>query len=503
VFHPKQYENIYFDWLENQLPWCISRQLWWGHRIPAWYDEAGNIYVAETEEEAQAQAGAGVELTRDEDVLDTWFSSALWPFSTLGWPEETPDVQTMLARYYPGSVLVTGFDIITFWVSRMMMMGLHFMGDVPFKDVYIHALVRDSKGHKMSKSKGNVIDPLELTDKFGADALRFTLAAMATQGRDIRLSEDRVAGYRNFATKLWNAARYCEMNACAPRAGFDPATVEAVPNKWIIGAVAEARAAIDTAIAEYRFNEAAGAIYQFTWGTFCDWYLEFTKPILQEEGHALADETRAVTGWVLEQIFIMLNPFMPFITESLYAQLAERKEGDRLLTYDYAPYGPALAAPEATGEMGWLIRLISEIRSVRANMNVPAGAKIDLLVKDAGTQTQDRLARYDEIIRRMARLKTVNLSQDVPAGSLQTVLDEATLILPVADIIDLDAERARLEKQITKLEDDIRAIEKKLGNKAFVDNAPADIVEEQKSRRAEAEAMREKLSQALRQLAAA
>ncbi|MCB1562388.1 MAG: valine--tRNA ligase [Alphaproteobacteria bacterium] len=504
TFHPKQYENIYFDWLENQLPWCISRQLWWGHRIPAWYDEAGHVYVAETEEEAQAEAGAGVTLTRDEDVLDTWFSSALWPFSTLGWPEETPDVQKMLERYYPGDVLVTGFDIITFWVSRMMMMGLHFMGDVPFKDVYIHALVRDSKGQKMSKSKGNVIDPLELTDKFGADALRFTLAAMATQGRDIRLSEDRVAGYRNFATKLWNAARYCEMNNCAPRPGFNPAAVEAVPNKWIIGAVIEAREAIDTAIAEYRFNEAAGAIYQFTWGTFCDWYLEFTKPILQEESHALAEETRAATGWVLEQILIMLNPFMPFITEELYAQLAERKKDDRLVTYDYASYGSDLAAPEAAEEMDWLIRLISEIRSVRANMNVPAGAKIDLLVKDTDVGTQERLARYDEIIKRMARLESIaQAGSAVPAGSLQAILDEATLIMPVADIIDLDAERTRLEKQITKLEDDIRAIEKKLGNKAFVDNAPADIVEEQKSRRAEAEATREKLAQALKQLAAA
>ncbi|MCC6597490.1 MAG: valine--tRNA ligase [Alphaproteobacteria bacterium] len=500
VFVPKSWENTYFEWMKNIQPWCISRQLWWGHRIPAWYGPDGEIFVAEDEDEAHKDAdafyGESVSLRRDDDVLDTWFSSALWPFSTLGWPSEDPDTKNMLARYYPGDVLVTGFDIIFFWVARMMMMGLHFMDDVPFRTVYMHALVRDSKGQKMSKSKGTVMDPLELVEKYGADAIRFTLTAMAAQGRDIKLSEDRVEGYRNFSTKLWNAARYCEMNACMPNVGFDPQAVRYTPNLWIVGQLAEAQAQIDAAMAEFKFNEAAGAIYQFVWGTFCDWYLEFTKPVLQGGG-PVADEIRATTGWVLQQILVLLNPFMPYITEELHKATG----GEALLISTHWPeYPDSLRGGAPVLEMDWLIRLISEIRSVRADMNVPAGAKIRLLVKDAGAATKTRLEEYGEIIQRMARIETISLSDSVPKGSIQVVLDEALLILPIADIIDLDAERARLRKQLEKLEQDLQKTRQKLDNEQFVQNAPPEIITEHKERVTDALALQEKLTQALAQL---
>lgn len=503
-FVPKNWENTYFEWMKNIQPWCISRQLWWGHRIPAWYGPDGEIFVAEEEDDAYKDAdafyGESVTLRRDDDVLDTWFSSALWPFSTLGWPSEDPQTARMLERYYPGDVLVTGFDIIFFWVARMMMMGLHFMGDVPFRTVYMHALVRDAKGQKMSKSRGNVMDPLDLVEKYGADALRFTLTAMAAQGRDIRLSEERVEGYRNFATKLWNAARYCEMNACAPLEGFDPSAVEYAPNRWILGQLAETQGAIDRAMAGFRFNEAAAAIYQFVWGTFCDWYLEFTKPVLQGGGDA-ADEIRRTTGWVLQQIFILLNPFMPYITEELHEAMGGRGQ---LIAERWPEYPAGWTGGTAAAEMDWLIRLVSEIRSVRADMNVPAGAKIRLLVRDAGAETQKRLETYEEIIRRMARIESVSLiTGEPPKGSIQTVLGEALLILPIADIIDLDAERARLKKQIEKLEQDLSKTRQKLDNADFMRNAPAEIVAEYKERISEGETLRDKLSQALRQLEAA
>ena len=505
TFHPKQYENMYFDWVDNQLPWCISRQLWWGHQIPAWYDQDGNIFVAETEEEAREQAGPDAKLRRDSDVLDTWYSSALWPFSTIGWPDE-PDEETaqkMLERYYPGDVLVTGFDIITFWVSRMMMMGLYFMNEVPFRDVYIHALVRDAKGQKMSKSKGNVMDPLDLIDKFGADALRFTLTAMAAQGRDIKLSEERLEGYRNFATKLWNAARYCEMNNCLPDGKFDPASATLTLNKWIIGETAAAKEAIDKALAEYRFNEAANAIYGFVWGTFCDWYLEFTKPLLQGGGEE-AGEIRKTTGWVLDQILVMLNPFMPFITEELYAAIAKREKGERLLTSSWPEYDEKLKDDAAKDKIEWLKGMIGEIRSVRSDMNVPAGAKIRLLVKDACDKTKEGLQAYETILKQMARLSDIEIIDgEAPKGAVQTIVDQTTLILPIADIIDLDAERARLKKQLEKLESDISKIDQQLGNEKFVENAPEEIIEEKKALKEQASLRHEKLSQALRQLEAA
>ncbi|MGZ9096671.1 MAG: valine--tRNA ligase [Micavibrio sp.] len=502
-FVPKNWENTYFNWMENIQPWCVSRQLWWGHQIPAWYGPDGSIFVEETEEEAYAAArkqfGDKVRLERDEDVLDTWFSSALWPFSTLGWPDKTPE----LNKYYPGDVLTTSFDIIFFWVARMMMMGIHFMGEVPFKKVYIHALIRDAKGQKMSKSKGNVIDPLDLVNKYGADALRFTLAAMAAQGRDIKLSDDRVEGYRNFATKIWNSARYCQMNHCIPDTDFDPATVTAIPNKWVINQVTELEAAISKGIESYKFNDAATAIYQFIWGTFCDWYLEFTKPVIQGDGNPLAEETRRTTAWVLDQALLLLNPFMPFITEELYNEMAERPLNKMLISSEWPQYPNHLKDPEAAAEMDWMIRLITEIRSVRADMNVPAAAKINLLVKGANAVTQARLTTYDEIIRRMARLETIGLTGEAPKGAIHAVVDEATIILPIADIIDLDKERSRLRKEIEKLNAELAKIHTKMADKKFVDNAPEEIIEEQRTRQSNFQSTLNKLSQALKQLEAA
>ncbi|NQZ14194.1 MAG: valine--tRNA ligase [Alphaproteobacteria bacterium] len=498
-FVPKQWENTYFHWMENIQPWCISRQLWWGHQIPAWYDEDGNVYVAASEEEAQAEAGADKKLTRDEDVLDTWFSSALWPFSTLGWPDKTPE----LDKYYPGDSLITGFDIIFFWVARMMMMGIHFMDDVPFKKVYIHALVRDGKGQKMSKSKGNVIDPLDLCDKFGADALRFTLTAMAAQGRDVRLSEDRVAGYRNFSTKLWNAARYCEMNDAMPRAGFDPSKVEHTLNKWIIGSVLDCQSAIDKALEGYRFNDAASAIYQFVWGTFCDWYLEFTKPLINGDDDAVKAEVQATTGWVLEQILRLLNPFMPFITEELYASIAKRDADDLLLGSSWPVYDASLKDECADKQIDWLMGIISEIRSVRADMNVPAKAQIDLMVKDACDMSKSGLERFEPMIKAMARVNGIEHVEEAPKGSIQTVVEPITLILPIADIIDLDQERARLEKEIDKLNDNIKKISQQLDNEKFVANAPEEVIEEKRTIVANDEEKKKKLKTALDQLNAA
>ncbi len=499
-FVPRNWESTYFEWMKNIQPWCISRQLWWGHQIPAWFAPDGTVFVDENEAGAQAQAdkhfGEKVTLKRDEDVLDTWFSSALWPFSTLGWPDKAPEV----ARYYPGDVLVTGFDIIFYWVARMMMFGIHFTGEVPFRDVYMHALVRDAKGQKMSKSKGNVMDPLDLIDKFGADALRFTLAAMAAQGRDIKLSEDRVEGYRHFGTKLWNASRYCEMNGCLPSPGFDPGSVTYVPNKWIVHSVLETKGNLERAMEEYKFNEAALGLYQFVWGTFCDWYLEFTKPVLASGDAALKKETHDTTGWVLDQVLILLNPVMPFITEELYASIGRRPAGALLLTTPWPGYDKKLEDNLAAKEIDWLIRCVSEIRSVRADMNVPAKATIKLLVKDASAGSKKRFGSYEEIIKRMARIETIEHTAAAPKGSIQTVLDEATLVLPIADIIDLDKERERLRKEIGRLEGEIVKVDQKLGNEQFVSNAPEEIIVEHKQRKAAAEIARNKLTQALKQL---
>lgn len=499
-FVPKQWENTYFSWLENIQPWCISRQLWWGHQIPAWYGPDGTVFVEQDEQTAQAAAlahyGQPVPLTRDNDVLDTWFSSALWPFSTLGWPDKTPE----LDRYYPGDVLVTGFDIIFFWVARMMMMGLHFMGDVPFREIYIHALVRDEKGEKMSKTKGNVIDPLDMIAKFGSDAMRFTLLSMAAQGRDIRLSEQRIEGYRNFCTKLWNAARYCEMNSASVPAGFNPASASLTVNRWIVGELALATKAVGNAIEEYRFNEAAQAAYSFVWHNFCDWYLEFTKPILNGEDEAAKAETRAVTGWVLEHILHLLNPMMPFITEELWASLGR---AEALIGAGWPDLPASLVDAAASAEMQWVIDMISQVRTIRSEMNVPPGAEIPALLKDASPVDAQRLAGNLALLKRLARLSSVEIiTGEPPKGSAQAVVGEAVLVLPLGGIIDLDLERARLAKEIGKEQGEIDKIDKKLGNADFVARAPAEVVETQRQRRADGEARIAKLQAALTRLSA-
>ncbi|MCB1537643.1 MAG: class I tRNA ligase family protein, partial [Alphaproteobacteria bacterium] len=494
VFVPKQWENTYFAWMRSIEPWCISRQLWWGHQIPAWYGPDGKIFVAESETDAQKEADAHYgeprTLTRDPDVLDTWFSSALWPFSTLGWPDQTPE----LKKYYPGDVLITGFDIIFFWVARMMMMGIHFMGDVPFKTVYMHALVRDAKGQKMSKTKGNVIDPLELTKTYGADAVRFTLCAMAAQGRDIRMSDKRVEGYRNFATKLWNAARYLEMHGAKPETGFDPAAATHVLNRWIVGETVKCAGAIEKALGDYKFNDAAGAIYDFVWGTFCDWYLELTKPLLDSEAGA---EIKATAAWVFDRILMMLNPFMPFISEELYAGITDRS-GERLIAARWPEFA-FTPDQDAAAEIAQLQAIVSDIRSVRTDMNVPAAAMLNLQVRGAKPDDTAMLARHDAVLKRLARLETVTMSDaPAPKGAIQSIVGALTLVLPVAELIDIDKERARLKKEIERQTSELKKIDAKLGNEQFVANAPEEIITEQQGRKAEAQAVIAKLSSALK-----
>ena len=500
VFVPRQWENTYFEWMRNIQPWCVSRQLWWGHQIPAWYGHDGHIFVELTQSEAEAAArahyGKDTELVRDEDVLDTWFSSALWPFSTLGWPDETPEVE----RYYPTDVLVTGFDIIFFWVARMMMMGLHFMGEAPFHTIYIHALVRDEKGAKMSKSKGNVMDPLELIDDLGADALRFTLAAMAAQGRDIKLARSRVEGYRNFATKLWNLTRFCQMNDCAPDPNFDPVSCELTVNRWIVGELAKAAQRVSLAIDAYKFNEAADALYHFAWGTFCDWYIEFIKPVLMGDEGAARAETRACAAWALGQIFHLLHPFMPFISEELWEVLSV--DGEPLVRSPWPDVSDEVVDDSAAAEMDWVIRLIGQVRTVRAELNVPAGSKIGMRLLGANPESQSRVEAHDEVIRRLARLSSVQLDGETPKGSVQAVLDEATIVLPLAGVIDVDEEKQRLSREIKKAQGEIAKIDKKLGNEKFLSKAPAEVIEEQRRRRAEEEQTQTKLGDALERLAA-
>ncbi len=498
-FVPKNWEKTYFEWLENIQPWCVSRQLWWGHRIPAWYDEDGNAYVEETEEAALATArakrGDGVTLTRDEDVLDTWFSSALWPFSTLGWPEKTPE----LARYYPTSALVTGFDIIFFWVARMMMMGLYFMDEVPFRDVYIHALVRDEKGAKMSKSKGNVIDPLRLIDEYGADALRFTLAAMAAQGRDIKLSTQRVEGYRNFATKLWNASRFAEINGCVRVAGYDPRANKITLNRWIVGEATRTTADVSAAIEAYRFNDAANAVYRFVWSVFCDWYVELAKPLLQGVDGADKDETRATTAFVLDQIYALLHPFMPFLTEELWAiKGADGPKRETMLALASWPSLTGLEDAEAESEIGWVVDLISEVRSLRAEMNLTS--ETELLLIGADDALKARATRWDETILKMARLSQIGFAEAAPKSSAQIIVRGGVAAMPLEGVIDLGAERARLAKEIGKLEGELKKLDAKLANEGFLAKAEEEVIDEHRERREETAARVEKLNAALTRL---
>jgi valyl-tRNA synthetase len=539
-FVPKSWEKTYFDWMRNIRPWCISRQLWWGHQIPAWYGLAAGsgagggedaatktqIFVAHGEAEALQQArryyasdavavvadaaaaralcaAAGAApahgIWRDVDVLDTWFSSALWPFSTLGWPESTKE----LARYYPTSVLVTAFDIIFFWVARMLMLATHFMREVPFRDVYIHALVLDPRGQKMSKTKGNVVDPLDIIDRFGADSLRFTLAVMAAQGRNIRLSEQRVEGYRNFATKLWNAARFAAMNACIPVEDFDPRMARGTLNRWIAGEVERCTAAVTAGIEGYKFNEAASAIYEFVWASFCDWYLELAKPILGGDDEQAKAETRAMTAWVLEHILKLLHPFMPFVTEALWERLAAPK-GERrgLLCLSPWPRLEGLADRRADEEIGWLVKLVSEVRSVRSEMNVPAGALVPLFFVGAGSLARARAAQHEETIKRLARINEVSFAA-APRGSAQIVLEDTTAALPLGGVIDMDKERTRLAREIDQCLAEIKKIDGRLANHEFLAKAPPAVVEEARERRVDFAATIDKLKAALRRVDAA
>jgi valyl-tRNA synthetase len=525
-FVPKNWEKTYFEWMRNIQPWCISRQLWWGHQIPAWYGPDGMVFVALNETGAASAAAAHygkkirvfssqieastpkpdnpywdhVGIYRDEDVLDTWFSSALWPFSTLGWPDKTPE----LKRYYPTTVLVTGFDIIFFWVARMMMMGLHFMKEVPFHDVYIHALVRDEKGQKMSKSKGNVMDPLVLVDTYGADALRFTLAAMAAQGRDIKLSANRVEGYRNFATKLWNASRFAEMNECVRKRGFDPATVKETINRWIVGETERAAHAVTESIEAYKFNEAAAAIYEFVWGKFCDWYLELIKPTLTGDNDAAKKEARATVAWTLDQILKLLHPFMPFITEELWAHMVEHGERrENLLALSQWPRLSGLTDAAVEEEIGWVVRLVNEIRSVRTEMNVPAAAKIQLALPGASAAVKERARKHQETISRLARLEGIAFPKTAPKGAAMIVIGDTSAALPLAGVIDTGAEMKRLGREIEKAQGDLDKMDAKLSNPQFMAKAKEEAVEEARERKAELEEALKRLRAAVKRIEAA
>ena len=482
---PETWAKTWFNWLENIQPWCVSRQLWWGHRIPAWYAEDGHVFVAESEEEARAEAG-GKPLRQDEDVLDTWFSSALWPFATLGWPDETED----LKRHYANDVLISGFDILFFWDARMAMQGIEFMGEPPWKTLYLHGLVRDALGQKMSKSKGNTVDPLGLIDKYGADALRFTLAAMESQGRDIKLDEKRVEGYRNFATKLWNAARFLQMNGVGASQSIAAPEAELPVNRWIIGEVVETLGRLNRAFDELRYDDMANAIYHFTWATFCDWYVELIKGAFDEE-------TRRVATWAFDQILVMLHPLMPFITEELWAAMGERPY--ELIVAKW-PAPEAEVDREAKAELDWLIRLVSEVRSARTELNVPPAAKLHLFATDAPQRTADRLDRHFAMLSRLARLESIQLSAFDGSGAAQVVVDETSYALPLEGIIDLEAEKARLAKAVAAAEKDRDGLAARLANPAFAERAKPEAVEKARADHADKTAEAERYRAALERL---
>ncbi|MES1985155.1 MAG: valine--tRNA ligase [Pseudomonadota bacterium] len=483
---PKTWEKTYFNWMDNIQPWCVSRQLWWGHQIPAWFDDEGKAYVAEDEAAAQALAG-NKPLTRDPDVLDTWFSSALWPFGTLGWPEETQQV----SRHYPNDLLISGFDILFFWDARMAMQGIEFMGDVPWKKLYLHGLVRAADGSKMSKSKGNTVDPLGLIDQYGADALRFFMAAMESQGRDIKMDEKRVEGYRNFATKLWNAARFLQSNGIGASEALGAPDATLPVNRWIVAETIATVQALDLAMADLRFDAAANTIYHFVWDRFCDWYLELIKGQIN-------DETKAVAGWVFDQILVMLHPFMPFITEELWHAMGQR-DAD-LIVAQWPQVDAQAIDPEASAEIDWLIRLVQAIRTGRTELNVPPGAKMQAIVRDASEATKARLARQHASLSRMARIESITHGDASEAGAAQIVVDEATYILPLDGVIDIAAENARLTKAMAAAAKERDALAGRLGNASFVDRAKPEAVEKARADHAEKSAEAERLAAALARL---
>ncbi len=503
---PKSWEKTYFNWMENIQPWCVSRQLWWGHRIPAWYDEDGNHYVALTADEAKEQAG-GKALTQDSDVLDTWFSSALWPFGTLGWPDKTED----LARHYPNDVLISGFDILFFWDARMAMQGIHFMGEagqrpledsVPWKTLYLHGLVRAADGQKMSKSKGNTVDPLGLIDQYGADALRFFMAAMESQGRDIKMDQSRVEGYRNFATKLWNAARFAQGNGIGASQSVAAPKAELAVNRWIIGETVETLEKLNKAFAEFRFDGMADTIYHFVWDQFCDWYLELIKPAFVDgEKQEMDAESKAVAGWVLDQILVMLHPFMPFITEELWHALSDPAHPRPYdLIHAKWPAPEAVADADAKAEIDWLIRLTGEVRTAKSELGIAPGAKLDAFVRDASTGTLARIERQAAVLDRIARLSSVSTGEAPAGGSIQLVVDEATFVMPLGGVIDLDAEKARISKAIEAADKEAKSLAGRLNNPAFVEKAKPEAVEKARADHAEKAAEVERLTAALARL---
>jgi valyl-tRNA synthetase len=522
-FIPEHWTKTFYQWLENIQPWCVSRQLWWGHQIPAWYGPDGHVFVARDEDavaaaalahytmngEISAAAGHDIAadtllrakfvreyLKRDEDVLDTWFSSALWPMATLGWPKDTPE----LKRYFPTSTLITAHDIIFFWVARMMMASEFIKETVPFRDVYIHPLVRDEKGAKMSKSKGNIVDPLSIMDEYGADALRFTLASLAVQGRDIKLSNQRIEGSRNFGTKLWNAGRFLSMNGCFRREGFDLRKVKETLSLWILSELNATVVTVTAAIEDYRFNEAANAIYHFVWGTFCDWYVEFAKPILQDEEKDKA-ETQATAAYVYDEAVKLLHPFMPFMTEELWRVTgAKGPKREALLTLSAWPQPLKIAGEKAAQEINWLIGCITSIRALRSEMNVPAATQVPLVFSGEADEARAYLKNNEALLKKLARIAAISFEKRPPREAARFVIGKAVAALPLADIIDLSAERARLAKEAEKLAQDMAKIEAKLSNPEFATNAPEDVVEEQKERKADVMLRQSKIKEALQAL---
>ncbi|GLK46905.1 valine--tRNA ligase [Novosphingobium resinovorum] len=483
---PKSWEKTFFNWMENIQPWCVSRQLWWGHRIPAWYTEDGEIFVAETEEEAQALAGNKA-LTRDNDVLDTWFSSALWPFATLGWPDQD---SALLKKHYPNDLLVSGFDILFFWDARMAMQGIHFMKEVPWKRLYLHGLVRAADGQKMSKSKGNVVDPLGLIDQYGADALRFFMTAMESQGRDVKMDEKRVEGYRNFATKLWNAARFCQSNGIVGSTSVAAPKATSAVNRWIIGEVVETVAALDKAMADLRFDAAANAIYHFVWNQFCDWYIELIKG-------SFDDETKAVAGWVLDQILVMLHPFMPFVTEELWSKTGTR-EAELIVAAWPAP--EAAVDAEAKAEVEWLIALVGNLRGAKAELGISPGARLTAYLADPSAETRAVIERNPAVVDRLARLDGIRFEAAPAGAAMQVGAGDAMLAIPLEGVIDIAAEKARLEKAHAASIKERDSLGKRLDNPAFAQKAKPEAVEKARADHAAHSAEAERLAAALARL---
>ena len=474
-FVPENWSKTYFEWMNNIQPWCISRQLWWGHRIPAWYTDNDEIIVAKSELEAKEIAKEKFNtdtITRDEDVLDTWFSSALWPFSTLDWPNDKND----LDRYYPTSLLITGFDIIFFWVARMMMMGHYFQKKIPFSEVYIHALVRDENGQKMSKSKGNVVDPLDLIDEYGADSLRFTLASMASQGRDIKLSKSRVEGYRNFGTKLWNASRFCEMNDCLKHKKIDLDNLDCILTNWILGEIIKTDKKINIYLSEYKFNEASNEIYHFIWHVFCDWYLELIKPYFDSPDLEHTQEVRAMTAFSLKFILTKLHPFMPFITEELWDSLGFK--GKPLILSDWNFNLPEGEDQGLSLNTDRLIEIISSIRSIRSELNIPAKANLSLEVMEKDYKELSKIENINMFLKKLVRIETIESVKGFSDRAAYFSVSDIDFSLVIDESIDLSMELVRIEKEEEKISNDIYSLKKKLDNKSFVERAPSEVVQE-------------------------